>query len=210
MQPYYSRQKLQVLNFDGILPSVQAGKADFAMSGFTITKERAESVLFSEPYYKGGTVMAVRKSGQGATGGSIIDSITESFSKTFLREDRWKLFFEGVVTTLLITILSIILGTTLGFVVFVLCRSGELAFEELVVPIVRRLANPEVQAIIEYLESTETALLTLRYNGPAFDIRTNEDKLVTDLLSGLASQVDYTWDEGNDLPNKFELTITHT
>lgn len=116
--------KLQVLNFDGILPSVQAGKADFAMSGFTITKERAESVLFSEPYYKGGTVMAVRKSGQGAAGGSFNDSITESFSKTFLREDRWKLFFEGVVTTLLITILSIILGTTLGFVVFVLCRSG--------------------------------------------------------------------------------------
>ena len=49
------------MNFDGILPSVQAGKCDFAAAGISITPERAESVLFSEPNFSGGTVAVVRK-----------------------------------------------------------------------------------------------------------------------------------------------------
>lgn len=53
--------KIEAMNFDGILPAVQAGKADFAAAGITITEERAESVNFSEPYYVGGTAMAVLK-----------------------------------------------------------------------------------------------------------------------------------------------------
>ena len=47
------------MNFDGVLPSVQTEKCDFAASGITITAERAESVLFSEPNFSGGTVAAV-------------------------------------------------------------------------------------------------------------------------------------------------------
>ncbi len=121
---------VQAMNFDGILPAVQSGKADFAMAGISITPERAESVLFSDPYYKGGTVMAVRASDlSGATqteaqNGSFFGSIAESFEKTFLREDRWKLFIEGVKVTLIITLLSILLGTALGFGIYVLCRKG--------------------------------------------------------------------------------------
>ena len=49
------------MNFDAILPSVQAGKCDFAAAGISVTPERAESVLFSEPSFSGGTVMMVLK-----------------------------------------------------------------------------------------------------------------------------------------------------
>jgi polar amino acid transport system substrate-binding protein len=52
------------------------------------------------------------------------ESIASSFEKTFLREDRWKLFVSGVLITLIITLLSIIFGTILGFAVFMLCRDG--------------------------------------------------------------------------------------
>ena len=48
----------------------------------------------------------------------------ESFKKTFIREERWKLFLLGVTNTLIITIASILLGTALGFLVFLLCRNG--------------------------------------------------------------------------------------
>ena len=91
-----------------------------------ITEERKEGVNFSEPYYTGGTVMAVLASEAEGAGGatSFIDGIRDSFSKTFLRENRWQMFAEGVVTTLIITVLSAIFGTVLGFVVFVLCRQG--------------------------------------------------------------------------------------
>ncbi len=121
--------EILVLNFEGILPAVQSGKANFAISGITITDERKESMNFTESYYTGGTVMAVRisdkgSSGSGAESSSFWEGITESFSKTFLREDRWKLFVEGVAVTLLITLVAILLGTALGFAVYVLCRNG--------------------------------------------------------------------------------------
>lgn len=119
--------KIDNMNFDGILPAVQSGKADFALSGVTITDERKESVEFSEPYYVGGTVMAVLDTSRVAADGessSFWGGIRESFEKTFVREDRWRMFVEGVATTLAITLLSIVLGTALGFVVFLLCRNG--------------------------------------------------------------------------------------
>ena len=115
------------MNFDATLPAVQSGKADFALSGVTITKERKESVNFSDPYYVGGTVMAVLNQSQaGAQDGpmAFFNGILESFNKTFLRESRWQLFLEGVGVTLAITLLSIILGTLLGFMIFLLCRNG--------------------------------------------------------------------------------------
>ncbi|MBO7675175.1 MAG: transporter substrate-binding domain-containing protein [Atopobiaceae bacterium] len=118
--------KIDVTNFDGVLPAVQTGKADFAMSGITITDERKESVAFSDPYYVGGTVMAVLgdEAAGGSGGSGFLGGIAESFEKTFVRENRWQMLLEGVGTTLAITLLSIILGTALGFVVFVLCRNG--------------------------------------------------------------------------------------
>ena len=115
------------MNFDGILPSVQTGKCDFAAAGINITPERMESVLFSEPTFSGGTVLVVLKE-NAFTGDSGKDSlwgdIASSFNKTFIRENRWRLFVQGVGTTLLITVLSILLGTALGFCAFMLCRNG--------------------------------------------------------------------------------------
>ncbi len=38
-------------SFDGLIPSLQAGKYDAIMSSLTITEERAKSVKFSDPYF---------------------------------------------------------------------------------------------------------------------------------------------------------------
>ena len=122
------------MNFDGILPSVQTAKCDFAAAGISITPERAESVLFSEPTFSGGTVAVVLKAeAAGASpaadphGETFRDGIISSFSKTFLREGRWRLFLEGIGNTMLITLFSILFGTALGFLIFMLCRNGNVA-----------------------------------------------------------------------------------
>lgn len=112
------------MNFDGVLPSVQTGKCDFAASGITITAERSESVLFSEPNFIGGTVAAVlRKEGKDNDKG-FWAGVADSFHKTFIKENRWQLFVNGVIITLIITTLSILLGTLLGFAIFMACRRG--------------------------------------------------------------------------------------
>ncbi len=117
-------------SYDSILPSIQAGKYEIGAAGLTVTDERANSVLFSEPYYHGGTVLVVQKANEKAAVGAhspqstFMSGIKESFSKTFIRENRWMLFLQGIMTTLLITLLSILFGTILGFLLFMMCRNG--------------------------------------------------------------------------------------
>ena len=110
--------------FDGILASVQAGKADIGCTSVSVTEERKEVMLFSIPDYSGGTVLLTRREGAAENSGSFWESVSTSFEKTFIRENRWKLFLQGIGTTMLITVLSVLFGTALGFVAFMLCRNG--------------------------------------------------------------------------------------
>ncbi len=118
--------RVDSMNMDGVLPAVQSGRCHFAGAAITVTSERAETVLFSDPNYSGGMVLVVRNlvtegGGLGST------NIRDSFEKTFIREDRWKLFVEGSLNTLKITVLTILSGTALGFGIFMLCRNGNKA-----------------------------------------------------------------------------------
>jgi polar amino acid transport system substrate-binding protein len=55
-------KKLEIvnMNFGSLIPALTAGKVDMIAACITITEERAKSVLFSEPYYKGGIAVLVR------------------------------------------------------------------------------------------------------------------------------------------------------
>ncbi len=50
----------QSLPFDGIIPALQAGTIDAAVSSITITPERAQAIDFSRPYFKAGLAIAVK------------------------------------------------------------------------------------------------------------------------------------------------------
>jgi arginine/lysine/histidine/glutamine transport system substrate-binding/permease protein len=52
--------QIESLPFDGIIPALQAGTIDGAISGITITAKRAQSVAFSSPYFKAGLAIAVK------------------------------------------------------------------------------------------------------------------------------------------------------
>ena len=113
---------IQIAELSGMVPALQSGKADFVGAALTVTKERAENVLFSDSTYTCNVLAAVRSDASPA--GSFFSSVAESFRKTFIVENRWMLFLEGVGTTMLITVLSIIFGTLLGFGIYMACRNG--------------------------------------------------------------------------------------
>jgi len=52
-------------SFDGIFPALQNGIFDVVMSSVTITPERSASMLFSDPYYDSGQLIAVNQDRQG-------------------------------------------------------------------------------------------------------------------------------------------------
>ena len=115
--------EVQKMNFDGVLASVQSGKSDLAASCLAMTDERKESVDFSESHSEESVVLVVLNETDNK-GTGFFENIWNSFHKTFIRENRWKLFLQGIGTTMLITILSVLFGTILSFVMFMLCRNG--------------------------------------------------------------------------------------
>ncbi len=48
------------MNFDALIPALQAGQIDLIASGLSITDERKNAVLFSDPYMNAGIALAVR------------------------------------------------------------------------------------------------------------------------------------------------------
>ncbi len=127
------------MSFGAMIPALQSGKCDFAASSIARTKEREESVLFSYKNADNGNIFVVMKNAiqqaspvQASTVSpsqhddepSFWDDIASSFRKTFIREERWKLFAEGIANTMLITVASIFFGMLLGFTAFMFCRTG--------------------------------------------------------------------------------------
>ena len=114
------------MEFSAVLAAVQSGKAQIGAGSIIVTEERQQAVDFVE-YYPAAFVLLVRGAQEDTDSGGFWSSIVTSFEKTFIREDRWKMFLQGICTTLLITVLSILLGTILGFFTFMLCRNGNRA-----------------------------------------------------------------------------------
>ena len=107
---------LEITDMDigALVPGIQAGKFDMGGACVTVTEERKQSVLFSQPDYTGGIVAIVR-SDEEASGGGLWSYLQNGFYKTFILENRWKLFVRGLGVTLLISVASAVLGTALGF-----------------------------------------------------------------------------------------------
>ena len=139
-------------NFDGAVMGVHTGKYDMGAAALMITEERAKSVNFGEPAFTCRGALLVKKGiftgsssadpgpvadGDDMTSGkqSIFQSIGDGFRRTFLEEDRWKLFASGMGVTLLISVLSVLSGTAAGFGLYLLCRNGN------------RIANGIVNAV---------------------------------------------------------------
>lgn len=53
--------KVEDMEFDSILPSIQAGKADFGAAGMTITPDREKNVDFTDTYANATQVVIVKK-----------------------------------------------------------------------------------------------------------------------------------------------------
>jgi len=64
-----------------------------------------------------------------------------------------------------------------------------------------------VQAVVEYSETEESAVLTVRYNGPAFDVTEAGNELSFRVLRSAVSDMAYTWDESAERRNQVTLRV---
>ena len=140
------------MDFAAIIPSLVSGKSDMGAGGIIVTEERAKSVLFSIPDYKGGVAVMVAEAavGPGAAGSAgIWSEFVQSFRRTFVVEDRYKLVLQGLWVTVVISVLSGIFGTMLGFGICLMRRAKT------------RFANMPAKAFIRAIQGTPIVVLLM-------------------------------------------------
>ncbi len=117
---YGYKPTYEVTAFSSGIAGLSAGTYDIVIGGLYMTEERKQSVNFSDPYMSADVVM-VQNGEEEAVG--FLAGMKSGFRKTFIEEGRWKLILKGIATTLLITGASALLGSLLGFGLYMLCRA---------------------------------------------------------------------------------------
>ena len=112
------------LEYDAMSAALASGRCSVAM-GLVEDEERAEAVSFADSYVSYDVIAVYYQGAENDT--PFFEGIAKNFEKTFIREDRWKLFLEGAGTTLLISALSVVFGTGLGLLLYLWVANGKKA-----------------------------------------------------------------------------------
>lgn len=136
---------IQSGNLDSVVTAIATGKYSVGFCGLSVTEERKKNVDFSDTVYLAGSMLVVLNqnvsnqqltnndsqtsldnnqssiSGLSGQRNSYFDTIKYKFNQMFIEENRWLLILDGIRVTLLITIFSLIIGTVLGFILYLVC-----------------------------------------------------------------------------------------
>ena len=113
-----------------VITGLTSGKYDVAAIAFSVTEERKKSMDFGDPFYHGGQVFMGRAEdiydgneiAVETTEKSFWEKLSESFERNFITENRWQLVLKGLGVTCLITVLSVLFGSVLAFLICMLRR----------------------------------------------------------------------------------------
>lgn len=106
--------RVEDMEFDAVVASVQTGKADLGAAALTVTPERRRNVAFTAPYASTRIVVLVRGAEAQAAGGQ---TLADRFRANFLTDGRYLYLLGGLGNTLLITLLAMIISLVVGTLV---------------------------------------------------------------------------------------------
>ena len=123
------RVEFSDMTFSSLIPALQSGKVDVVISSVVYTEERSKVVDFTESYFDNPQVLIQKKTTNGVIGetqnasGGFWEGLKDSFVRTFITENRWKLVLSGLGVTLLISLCAFVIGSLWGAVICALLRS---------------------------------------------------------------------------------------
>jgi His/Glu/Gln/Arg/opine family amino acid ABC transporter permease subunit len=150
--------KFSDMEFGGLIAAVASNKVDLIAASIYITEERMKQINFSDPYMEMGNRVFALKSNIAAydaqspaehATGSFLESVANSFRSNILAENRYLLIWDGLKTTVMISILATVFGTLLGALVCFM-RMSRL-----------RLLNDPAKAYISILRGTPVLVLLM-------------------------------------------------
>jgi len=143
------------VNFSALINMLVSGRADMVCGAMSITDERRENIDFSTTHYVGGVVLLCRASDLGVTDTQgrkgFAAGLSDSFEKTFVRENRWKMVLSGLGVTILISVLAALLGTLFGFLLCLQRRNRKKLWSGLAAAFIRIVQGIPVVVLLMVL-----------------------------------------------------------
>ena len=114
--------RLSDQEFGSLIAALVSGKVDVIIADMFITPERQQKIDFSEPYFTQDSVIFSRTSPPTAAAATADEPAPEgfmarlaaSFYNNIIREQRYLLLWNGLQSTVIISILATLFGTALG------------------------------------------------------------------------------------------------
>lgn len=150
------KRRLEIidLQFEALIPALQAKKIDLALASINVTDERKKLIRYTRPYVSNDInalvptmpPVAEPEAGALATG---LRGVAESFRSNIMLEKRYLLIWDGLKTTVIISVFSVLLGTLLGGLVCFMRMSA------------RRLLSLPARLYIAILRGTPVLVLLM-------------------------------------------------
>ena len=116
--------EIRNLEFSALIAAVAAGKVDIISSSIFVTDERKQRIDFGAPYHEMGTqafarreLLEVGAAHSAPAEKAFMARVADSFRANILHEDRYLLLWDGLKTTVLISVLATLAGTLVGALV---------------------------------------------------------------------------------------------
>ena len=120
----------RIYDYSGIITAASSNEIDCIFANLNVTDERSEIIDFSEPIYTARNAVLIRTDATPTTQ-SFIDSLKNSFEKTFVRQERYKLILDGLKTTCIITFFATIFGTIIAFLICLFRRTDSILADKI-------------------------------------------------------------------------------
>lgn len=142
------------MNFSSLIPALENDKVNVVISNIVYTQERANVVDFTQPYFNNPQVLLTKKSAEEIMSEKsgweqFWSNFKDSFTRTFITENRWKLVLKGLVVTLIISLCAFIIGSLWGGVICAMLRSE------------RKIANIPAKVYVRLLQGTPIVVLLM-------------------------------------------------
>lgn len=118
--------KITNMKWEALLPTMQSGKAQIQAAEIAAPPEEVLGLELSDPYLYSDNAFLVKSN----ENSSLFAGTKSKFTKTFITEHRWKLLLSGFGVTLLLTVLSFILGNLWGGMLCFMGKSGRRIFRK--------------------------------------------------------------------------------
>lgn len=112
--------QIEDMAFDSIIAAVATGKVNVGAAGFTVTEERMKNVNFSDTYVTTKQVVVVRN-GDHVTNATLQEKLYDNF----IKDNRYLYIVKGLGNTIVITLLAVVIGIVLGFIIAIVRTSHD-------------------------------------------------------------------------------------